>query len=271
MHKDKLSKLKKILQKMEKVVIAFSGGLDSTFLLKVALDTLGKENVLAVTAKSETYPEREYNSAVKLVRKLKARGMAIRTKETNNNTFLKNPVNRCYYCKKELFGRLVAIAGKKGFYYVADGSNADDKKDLRFGSIAARELGVRSPLAEAGIGKRNIRTLSRSLGLSTWDKPSFACLASRFPYGERITKEEIERVNRAEEMLQKHGFKQVRVRMQGKMARIEVLPDDVRRFSDTRLRKAVAGALKRLGFLYITLDLEGYRTGSMNEALKVIA
>ena len=160
------------------------------------------------------------------------------------------------------------IARKKNFNYILDGSNRDDKKDLRFGSIAAHELGVRSPLAECSIGKSDIRIFSKRLGLSTWDKPPFACLASRFPYGDRIAKVDLERVNKAEEVLQKHGFKQVRVRMHGKMARIEVSPDNVRRFSDTRLRETITGALKRLGFSYVSLDLDGYRTGSMNEVLK---
>ncbi|MCG2705596.1 MAG: ATP-dependent sacrificial sulfur transferase LarE [Candidatus Omnitrophica bacterium] len=252
---------------MDKVVVAFSGGLDSTLLLKVALDTLGRENVLAVTAKSATYPEREHKSALKLMQKLKAHGMTIHTKETANAAFLRNPVNRCYYCKKELFGRLAAIADKGGFLYVIDGFNRDDKNDLRFGAIAGRELGVRSPLAEAGIGKRELRAYSRKLGLSTWDKPSFACLASRFPYGDRITRAKLGMINRAEEALQRQGFKQVRVRIHGKIARLEVLPDNIKRFSDMRLRKAVISALRKLGFSYITLDLEGYRTGSMNEVL----
>lgn len=267
MTRDKLDRLRKILKKMRRVVIAFSGGLDSTFLLKAAIDALGRENVLAVTAKSAAYPEREYKSAVKLTHELKARGITIRAKGTANAVFLKNPVNRCYYCKKELFSRLKKIAREKAFYCVIDGSNADDKKDLRFGSIAARELGVRSPLTEAGIGKGELRAYSRRLGLSTWDRPSFACLASRFPYGSRITRAKLGMVDMAEEALQRQGFRQVRVRTHGEIARLEVLPDDIKRFSDTRLRKTVISALKNLGFLYVTLDLDGYRTGSMNEAL----
>jgi len=268
MHNNKLLKLKKILTGMKRVVIAFSGGGDSTFLLKVALGTLGKENVLAVTAKSQTYPEREYKSAVKLARELGADYVAINTKETENIKFIKNPVNRCYYCKKELFGRLKEIAEKIGSNYVIDGSNMDDKKDLRFGSIAARELGVRSPLAEARIGKKEIKTFSKRLGLTTWDKPSFACLASRFPYGHAITGENLKKVDRAEELLQRYGFKQVRVRLHGNIARIELLPRDIKRLSGEKLRKDVADKLRKLGFSYIALDLEGYRTGSMNEVLK---
>lgn len=264
----KLLKLKRILGKMNKVVIAFSGGVDSTFLLKVAHDTLGKENVLAVIAKSATYPEREYKSAVKLAGKIKANCLTIQTEETKDKTFLKNPVNRCYYCKRELFGRMKDIAAKKNFGYLLDGFNCDDRKDLRFGSIAGRELGVRSPLAEAGIGKNDIRMISKKLGLSTWDKPSLACLASRLPYGSPITSGNLKKIDAAEKLLQKCGFKQVRVRLHGNIARIELSPRDIKRFSSDRLRTKMADKLRKLGFSYITLDLEGYRTGSMNEVLK---
>jgi len=264
----KLLKLRKILQKLKRVVIAFSGGLDSTFLLKVARDTLGTENVLAVIAKSTTYPEREYANAVKLARKIGSDHITVYTKETRNRAFLKNPVNRCYYCKRELFSLLKKIAAEKDFNNILDGFNHDDKKDLRFGSIAGRELGVRSPLAEAGIGKKEIRVISKRLGLSTWDKPSLACLASRIPYGDSITGKKLKKINQAEEMLEQYGFKQVRVRLHGDIARIEVLAENIKKFSDIKMRHAITNAFKKLGFSYIALDLEGYRTGSMNEVIR---
>ena len=268
MQDKKLLKLRKILQKLKRVVIAFSGGLDSTFLLKIAHDTLGGENVLAVIAKSATYPEREYKSAMKLARKIDSDCVTVYTNETKNKMFLKNPVNRCYYCKKELFNCLKNIASGKDFNYVLDGFNHDDKKDLRFGSIAGRELGVRSPLAEAGIGKEEIRVFSKRLGLSTWSKPSLACLASRVPYGDEITGEKLKKIDQAEEMLQKRGFKQVRVRLHGDIARIELLPSDIKKVSSEKVRKDIGRKLRKLGFVYIVLDLDGYRTGSMNEVLK---
>ncbi|MDD5679873.1 MAG: ATP-dependent sacrificial sulfur transferase LarE [Candidatus Omnitrophica bacterium] len=267
---NKLLRLKRILGGMKRVVIAFSGGVDSTFLLKVAHDTLGRGNVLAVIAKSATYPEREYKSAVRLADKIKADYLTIRTKEATRRTFLKNPVNRCYYCKKELFGRMKEIAAEKNFDHILDGFNQDDKKDIRFGSIAGREMGVRSPLSEAGIGKKDIRILSKRLGLSTWDKPSFACLASRFPYGNLITEKNLKLVNKAEELLRKHGFGQVRVRLHGNVARIELMPGDIKKLSSDKLRMTIAAKLRKSGFSYITLDLEGYRTGSMNKAVHVI-
>lgn len=268
--KDKLLKLQKILRKMRRVVVAFSGGLDSTFLLKVALDTLGKENVFAVIAKSETYPQREYKSAKRLAKQFSANCITITTNEIDDKTFLKNPVNRCYHCKKELFGRLVTIAAKSNFHFVIDGSNHDDKKDLRYGSKAAKELGVKSPLAEAGIGKDDIKRLSRRMQLSTWNKPPFACLASRFPYHQKITKKRLKEIDKAEEILYKYGLKQVRVRTHKDIARIEVISSDIGKIlSNQKRRENITKKLKRLGFQYITLDLEGYRSGSMNEVLRL--
>ncbi len=267
MRNNKLLKLKKLLTGMKRVVIAFSGGLDSVFLLKAAIDTLGRKNVLAVTAKSATYPEREYMNALKTGRELRAKHLTIYTGEAKNKTFMKNPVNRCYYCKKELFGRMKSIAAKKDFRYILDGFNADDKKDLRFGSIAAREMGVRSPLAEAGMLKKDIRIFSKRLGLSTWDKPSLACLASRIPYGRAITSGDLKKIDAAEAFLERCGFRQVRVRAHGNIARIEIPAGDIKKFLTKKMPKKASAKLRGLGFSYITLDLEGYRTGSMNEVL----
>ncbi len=269
MKSKKIEKLKRILKDMKSVVLAFSGGLDSTFLLKMALSAIGGENVLAVTAKSDVFPEREYKSAKELAKKLNAGFITIHTKEMKNSTFLKNPVNRCYYCKKELFTQLISIAGKKGFNVIIDGFNYDDRKDMRYGSRAAKELGIRSPLDEARIGKDDIRIFSRALQLPTWDKPSFACLASRFPYHHKITKEKLKKVDMAEDFLYKRGFKQVRVRAHNNIARVELANDDIKRLlSNQHLQKDITRRLKQLGFFYVTLDLEGYRTGSMNEEIK---
>lgn len=261
----KLKKLERILKDLESVVIAYSGGVDSTFLLKTAVSVLGKDKVLAVTAVSETYPSTERDAAKALVKKIDAYHRIISTRELDIKNFKDNPINRCYFCKKELFGKLKRIADKKKLKNVIDGSNVDDKNDWRAGSIAAKELGIRSPLAESGFTKNNIRNLSRKLGLITWNKPSFACLASRFPYGQKITKEKLSLVEEAENYLRKLGFRQVRVRCYDRLARIEVEPRQLKRLTD--FKEKIIKRLKELGFIYITLDLSGYRTGSMNEAI----
>lgn len=265
---EKLEKLEDIIRNLGSVLIAFSGGVDSTFLLKVCLDVLGKDKVLAVTARSSTYPARELEEAKALALKLGARHEIIESEELAVPGFSENPLERCYYCKKELFGKLVRMARERGFNFVADGSNADDTGDFRPGMKAKDELGVVSPLKEAGLTKAEIRNFSREMGLPTWDKPSFACLASRFPYGEKITAEKLDRVGKAEELLDALGFTQYRVRSHGDLARIEVLPDEIDRFFDSSLREKVTKEFKKLGFVYVSLDLTGYRTGSMNESLK---
>ncbi|ADL07167.1 PP-loop domain protein [Thermosediminibacter oceani DSM 16646] len=265
---EKLERLKSCIKNLGRVVVAFSGGVDSTFLLKVCLDVLGKENVLAVTARSSTYPARELEEARKLAEKFGANHEIIVSEELDIPGFSENPPERCYHCKKELFGKLVAIARERGFNFVLDGSNMDDTGDFRPGMRAKDELGVLSPLKEAGLTKADIRALSREMGLPTWNKPSFACLASRFPYGERITAEKLSRVERAEDLLRELGFIQYRVRSHGDLARIEVSPDEIDRFFDKTLREKVVSGLKGLGFIYVSLDLAGYRTGSMNEGLE---
>ncbi|MFH0763489.1 MAG: ATP-dependent sacrificial sulfur transferase LarE [Candidatus Omnitrophota bacterium] len=261
---NKSDKLRTILKGLKRVVIAYSGGLDSTFLLKTAVDTLGRQNVLAVTARSVTYPLSEYKEARRLAKKIGAKQITIYTKELNLKRFKSNPVNRCYYCKKELFKKLDGIRRKRGFNYILDGTNFDDLKDVRHGRKAARELGVRSPLLEARMTKDDIRKFSKRLKLSTWDKPSFACLASRIPFNSEIKKSDLKKIGESEAYLRRLGLKQVRVRLHKDIARIEVFKSDFGRA--LKLRDLIVRKLKSLGFTYITLDLCGYRTGSMHEA-----
>ena len=263
-NQNRLKKLKKILKGLRRVVIAYSGGLDSTFLLKAAIDALGKDNVLAVTARSETYPLSEYKEAKALAKKFGVKHLTINTRELDIKNFRANPVNRCYYCKKELFKKLNAIKDKYGMEHVVDGTNLDDLKDIRHGSLAAEEESVKRPLLKAGITKDDIRRFSKGLGLSTWNKPSFACLASRFPFNDRITVEGLKRVEEAERCMHEMGFAQVRVRLHGDMARIEVPRRSLS--LGLKLKDKITKRLKRIGFIYVTLDLEGYRTGSMHEA-----
>jgi uncharacterized protein len=262
---DKQAKLHKVLSDLGRVVVAYSGGRDSAFLLKTAVDALGKDNVLAVTARSETYPMSEYKNSVRLAKSIGARRITINTRELELDAFRQNPVDRCYYCKKELFTKLCAIRDKYGMRYVADGTNLDDLKDIRHGTRAADELGVKRPLLEARISKKDIARLSKKLKLPTWNKPAMACLASRIPFGTPITKADLARIGKAEDFMRALGFTQTRVRLHGGVARLEVPRKEVA--LGVRLSKKIVNRLKKLGFIYITLDLEGYRTGSMHAAV----
>jgi len=262
----KLQNLEGIIGEMGSLLVAYSGGVDSTLLLQVAKDVLG-ERVIAATAKSPTYPEREYEQARVMASKLGVKHLTVVTEELAHPEFFQNPPNRCYYCKMELFGKLHKLAHQHGLNWVVDGTNCDDLRDWRPGMQAALEMAVRSPLKEAGLTKHEIRSLSKRIGLPTWNKPSLACLASRFPYGDRIILEALQMVAEAEDYLHDLGFKQVRVRHHNSVARIEVPLKEMRRFYQAELRRQVVGRLDLIGYTYVTLDLQGYRSGSMNEVL----
>lgn len=265
---EKLEQLKEIFQSMGRVLVAYSGGVDSTFLLKVAKDTLGDKNVLAVTALSPLYPERELAGAKRVTQTMGVRHLLISSNEMEIAEFSKNPPNRCYFCKRELFEKLLIISKDEKISWIVEGSTLDDEKDYRPGRKAIQELGIRSPLKEALFTKKDVRELSNALGLTTWDKPSFACLASRFPYGEEITSEGLRMVDEAEDFLFGLGFKQVRVRHYQNLARIEIFEEEMGRLMDGSLREKVVSHLKKIGYKYITLDLQGFRSGSMNEVLR---
>jgi uncharacterized protein len=264
----KFDKLKNILEDMGSLLVAFSGGVDSTLLLKVAHDLLG-EGAVAATALSVTYMPSEFEEAKKLAKDIGGRHIIINSEEMEVEEFRENPPDRCYFCKDELYTKLREVAVREGIPYIVDGTNYDDLSDHRPGMRAAREQGVRSPLKEAELTKDEIRYLSKELGLPTWNKPEMACLSSRIPYGTSITREALLKIGEAEMFLRSLGFGQLRVRHHDTIARIEVDKDSIKYLLNDDMREKVVKRLKELGYLYVTIDLEGYRRGSLNDVLKV--
>ncbi len=263
----KFQRLKEEIRGFGSLAVAFSGGVDSTFLVRAAHDVLG-DHMMAVTARSESFPERELREAEEFCRSEGIRHQVVDSEELEIEGFSHNPKNRCYLCKHELFEKILGIAKENGIDFVAEGSNMDDNGDYRPGLTAVSELGVKSPLRDVGLNKEEIRRLSKAMHLPTWNKQSFACLSSRFVYGEEITRERLHMVDQAEQLLLDLGFHQVRVRIHGgTIARIEVLPEEFPRLMQDEIRRTIVMSFKSYGFAYVTMDLQGYRSGSMNETL----
>ena len=260
-------KLRQHLVSLHSVVVAFSGGVDSTVLLKSAMEVLGPNHILAVTATSEIYPPAETEYARKMAQLIGARHLMIETHEMTDRNFLQNPPNRCYHCKKSLFNTLKAIASEHGIHYVVDGSNSDDLSDFRPGAKAAHELGVISPLQDANLSKNSVRKLAKKLGLPNWNKPGMPCLSTRVPYGHTITVEKLLQINKAEEFFRSIGIEELRIRHHDTLARIEVPLRDIPKIVSNDLRAKIVHKLEQLGFNYVSIDLKGFRSGSFNETL----
>lgn len=261
----RLTELEAIISPYGSALVAFSGGVDSSLALAIAARALPKDKVLAVTSNNETYLPSELGLASELADSLDVEHLVVNTRELDDPNYASNPTNRCYFCKSTLYSELEALAREKGYGCVVDGANADDEGDYRPGREAARELDVVSPLSLAGVGKEEVRDLAKHLGLPSWDKPALACLSSRFPYGQEITPEKLTQVARAEEFLRTLGFQQVRVRHHGEIARLEVGPEEIERAFVRR--EEISAELKAAGFLYVALELDGYKSGSLNAAL----
>ncbi|HAG69082.1 MAG TPA: ATP-dependent sacrificial sulfur transferase LarE [Lachnospiraceae bacterium] len=264
---EKLELLRSLIRDCKRAAVAFSAGVDSTFLLKVASEVLG-DDCLALTAVSPAFPKEETEEAVRFCSDNRIRQITFEAGELGLREYSENPVNRCYYCKRQIFKRMLELASENGICVVMEGSNIDDLSDYRPGLSALKELKIKSPLREAGLTKTEIRELSKGMGLKTWDKQSFACLASRIPYGEEITAEKLLRIGSCERVLSEAGFKNYRVRAHGTLARIEVLPEELERLVKPDIREDIVRRLKENGFTYVTMDLSGYRTGSLNEAVR---
>jgi len=262
---ERLKQLEDIVGPYGSALVAFSGGVDSSLALAIAARALPKDKVLAVTSNNETYLPSELDLARDFAATLGVEHLVVNTRELDDPNYASNPTNRCYFCKSTLYSDLTKLASERGYACVVDGANKDDEGDYRPGRKAAKELGVVSPLSVAGVGKAEVRELAKHLGLPSWDKPALACLSSRFPYGQEITPEKLSQVARAEEFLRKEGFRQVRVRHHGDIARLEVAPAEMERAF--AFREEISAELKDAGFLYVTLDLAGYRSGSLNAAL----
>jgi len=265
----KYDRLLGILRELESVIVAFSGGVDSTFLARAAKDALG-DRALLVTADSETYPVSELEEARRLANHLGMRHLVVETRELDNPEYAANSPNRCFFCKEELFTRLAPVAQREGAAHLIYGANMDDLGDHRPGMEAARRMGVRAPLIDAELWKAEIREFSREFGLPTWDKPSFACLSSRFQYGDPITAEKLRQIDAAEAFVRSLGFKQFRVRHHDRLARLEIAREEMGRLWEDGIQDSIVARFRELGYLYVTVDLQGFRSGSANDALKLM-